>query len=143
MNKSSFSPDVRLCAAFFAGQITLLGMIALLRPPIVHAQTEPQAVTAPALVVRKSVDGAGIQLAAVSAGGGPSLSFFDAGGASRLQLSLDAKGTPTVILRGKTGKTEIGIGLKDDQPIVAVRGADGTMQTVPLPGESDKASGGK
>jgi len=141
---SIFSPRVNnaasLIAAFLAGQAVMFGMVALLRPTPAGAQTQPATdpgvINAKTIVLHSDPGGAGMELSAVGASGGPAVSFFDSAGLSRMQFNVDAKGKPTIILRDKKGAVALGVGLDNDTPVIAVRTADGKMANIPLPGEA-------
>jgi len=133
-----------LIGAFLAGQAVMFGLLGLTRPTAAGAQStnaaqiaaDPGVLTAKAIVLRSDPNGPGIQLSAVGASGGPVVSLFDAAGLSRMQLTVDAKGKPTVILRDKGGAVALGIGLDNDEPVIAVRTPGGKMAAVPLPKEA-------
>ncbi len=139
--KSQVHNTAGLITAFLAGQAVMFGLVVLLRPLPAGAQAapvgDPGVVTARAVIVRDDPNGAGMQLS--SAGGEPRLSFFDGAGNNRLQLSVSAKGKPTVIFRNKAGAVALGVGLDNETPTIGVLTADGKMVTLPLPKESTPA----
>jgi hypothetical protein len=114
----------------------MLGLVCLLRPYPAQADGAPAAVEAEAILLRKSPGGASLQLYGTGAAGGPSISFVDATGKARMQMSVDANGRPVLLMRDKAGQIALGVGLENDEPTVAVRGAKGgALVKLPLPKE--------
>lgn len=145
--------DARMVAAFFAGQAVMLGLVCLLRPYAAHAdnpaKSSPTALTSAAepppttsgafegeaLMLHKGTGSGSLELYGEGAGGGPSISFRDAKGDTKMQISVDATGRPVILMRDKAGKLALALGLQNDEPTIAARGAKGNLVTVPLPKE--------